>query len=489
MKMKLQNWVAIVAMNVAIVFIATGNPTWAGDSMRQSELVSATTYGYDGYQSTNVPPAQQGTLEWADTKSPQGSMPAYKPVADETSQPAADSSQEASSTAQMACPSDPPKPWHIPQPCIFQAHNIDMGGWVEQGITFNNLRPADRFNGPQVTNDRDREYQLNQAWLYFNRPTNTDGCGFDLGGRIDMCYGTDWRFGQCYGLENRFDDSNSFYGLVLPQFYAEVAINNLTVKAGHFATFTSYEVVPAPLNFFYSHTYLMGGYFDPLLVTGVQADYNLGHGWKAIGGINRGELEFEDPDNTWNFLGGLKWTSSDKKETLSLMTQTGPDDGFTGVHERDSVFIVYTDQLTDRLQYATQIDVGQEKNGSVVTPGQNANWYGLEEVLIYKLNAKWSAGVRYEWIRDEEGSRIFGIGKVLLTDKGWDGPPGFAGSFQDVTLGLNWRPHPNVVFGPEVRWDFYDGPANPVDPTRPYPFGDHERTSQFTFATNMIVTF
>jgi hypothetical protein len=330
---------------------------------------------------------------------------------------------------------------------------------------------------------------LNQAWLYFNRPTKTDGCGFDLGGRVDVVYGEDWRFGQCFGLENRIDDANSFYGLVLPQFYMEVAVNDLTVKMGHFATFTSYEVVPAPMNFFYSHSYMMGGYFDPVLVTGLQAEYNLGYGWKAIGGFNRGWQMFEDPTDSLNFLGGLKWTSCDKKQTLSIMTDDGPQIGFTGLHERDSVYIVYTDQVTEKLQYATQIDAGQEKNGSVVTPGQNANWYGLEEVLIYKLNAKWSAGARYEWVRDEEGSRIAGIGNVLLTNRGWDGPPGFTGSFHDVTLGLNWRPNANIVFGPEVRWDAYDGPPNATDPARPFPYGNHQRTSQFTFATNMIVTF
>ncbi len=134
----------------------------------------------------------------------------------------------------------------------------------------------------------------------------------------------------------------------------------------------------------------------------------------------------------------------------------------------------------------TQIDVGQEKNGSVVTPGQNANWYGLEEVLIYKLNQKWSAGVRYEWVRDEEGSRVAGIGNVLLTDKGWDGKPGFAGSFHDVTLGLNYRLNPNFNFRPCVRWDAYDGPRNP---SGQYPYGDFARTSQFTFATDLVVTF
>ena len=76
-----------------------------------------------------------------------------------------------------------------------------MGGWVQQGITCNAWNPADRFNGPIATNDRSGEYQLNQAWLYFVRPTKTDGCGFDIGGRVDVVYGDDWRFGQCAGLE------------------------------------------------------------------------------------------------------------------------------------------------------------------------------------------------------------------------------------------------------------------------------------------------
>ena len=127
----------------------------------------------------------------------------------------------------------------MPQPCALQSLGINMSGWVEGGLTFNSLSPSDRWNGPVATNDRSDEYQLNQAWLYFVKPTKTDGCGWDLGGRIDVVYGTDWRFGQCYGLETTFDDPNSFYGLVLPQFYAEVAVDDLTVKgAGRAADHT-----------------------------------------------------------------------------------------------------------------------------------------------------------------------------------------------------------------------------------------------------------
>jgi hypothetical protein len=397
-----------------------------------------------------------------------------------------DASASAGEQAAPAPASAAPQPWHIPQPSFLQEYGINTSGWIQQGITFNSDRPADRFNGPNITNDRDREYQLNQLWMAFERPTDTGGCGFDVGGRIDVVYGEDWRFGQSYGLEDRIDDPNSFYGLILPQFYMEVAINDLKIKMGHFATFTSYEVVPAVPNFFYSHTYETMGYFDPVLVTGLQADYKLNDNWNLIGGLNRGWMMFEDPTNSWNFLGGGRWTSNDKKHTLSLMVDTGPQQGVTGLRSRHSVYAIYTQQLTEKLLYASQYTAGQEVNGSYVTPGANDNWFGTEQVLIRKLNDKWSAGIRYEWVHDDGGARIAGVGNALLTDRGWNGKPGFTGHFHDVSLGLNYRPSLNLVLRPEVRWDAYDGPRNP---SGELPYGSMTQSSQFTFATDMIFTF
>jgi hypothetical protein len=377
-------------------------------------------------------------------------------------------------------------PWKLPQPCLFQRRGIDVGGWIQQGITANSRHPDDRFNGPILTNDRDREYMLNQAWLYFNRPTKTDGCGWDVGGRVDVVYGEDWRFGQSFGLEDRINGSNNFYGLILPQFYAEVAYNDLTVKMGHFATFTAYEIIPPVANFFYSHSYLMSGYFDPVLVTGAQADYKLNDHWTVVAGLNNGWQMFEDPSDTTNFLGGVKWASDDKRAALSFMVDTGKQIGFTGVHDRTSAYVVFTYQLNDRLSYGSEYVVGREKGGSVVAPGDDADWYGMEHVLGLKLNQKWSAGLRYEWVRDQDGSRIAGIGNVLLTDRGWDGLPGLTGSFHDLSVGLNYRPSGNVVLRPELRWDWYAGPANAQGQL---PFDNHTQRDQLTAAIDLLVTF
>ena len=49
---------------------------------------------------------------------------------------------------------------------------------------------------------------MNQLWLGWERPVKTDGCGWDIGGRVDLMYGSDWRYGECYGLETNLDAPN-----------------------------------------------------------------------------------------------------------------------------------------------------------------------------------------------------------------------------------------------------------------------------------------
>ncbi|MGA2060563.1 MAG: hypothetical protein ABSG67_08790, partial [Thermoguttaceae bacterium] len=66
--MKLLNWVALIAMNLAIMFIAMENPTWAADSIRQPASAVQTAYEYDSYMNTDSFQARSDAIEWADTK-------------------------------------------------------------------------------------------------------------------------------------------------------------------------------------------------------------------------------------------------------------------------------------------------------------------------------------------------------------------------------------------------------------------------------------
>ncbi len=385
------------------------------------------------------------------------------------------------------CGCQPAAPWSLPQPCFLEKRNIKVGGWLQQGITFNPYHSDDGFNGPVATNDWDDKYQMNQLWMYLDRPADTGGCGWAIGGHIDMIYGTDWRFGINNGLENRINGFDyQRYGLVIPQAYLEVAYNNLSVKLGHFAAILDYEAVPAVRNPFYSHSYSYG-YTVPQLVTGALGEYKIGEQLAIQAGFHLGWLMFEDTNDTLDFMGGVKWSSCDERTKIAYAISVGPQDppadfnGIPGDQNRFVYSLVIQQKIGERLQYVAVHNLGTEKNAPVA--GNTAEWYGINQYLLYTINPCWQANLRAEWMRDDDGVRIAGPGNIPGV-YAWAGR-GFAGNFYDITAGLNWRPTGNLVVRPECRWDWFDGPAGPVG----LPFDGGNKDSQFTFAIDAILTF
>jgi len=375
-----------------------------------------------------------------------------------------------------------PKPWRLPQPRVLQAAGITMGGWLQQGITLNAQVPQDRLNGPIATNDRHAEWQMNQLWLFFEKPIDNGGYGWDLGGRLDMVYGSDYRFGLNWGLEDKINGVDQFYGLVIPQMYAEVAYNDLSVKLGHFAGILSYEQVPSVANFFYSHSYAM--YFtEPLLVTGLLADYKLTDQWSLLAGFHRGWMMWEDLNDELDFMGGVKWVSLDKSTSISYTVDVGPQD-VAGDQNRFAHSLLIQRQLTEKLRYVLQQNLGHENNGDPRS-NQDAEWYGINQYLIYRIDDAWSAGVRIEWLRDQKGL-FYGPGNLPDNSRAWAGGPGFAGDWFEMSWGLNWRPCPNMVVRPELRYDSYSGTR---DVKGNLPFDDGNKAHQFTVAADMIITY
>ena len=83
------------------------------------------------------------------------------------------------------------------------------------------------------------------------RPT---AAACDIGGRVDLLYGTDRRFVDGLRAGLRVELGQRFYGLAMPQMYGDIAINDLVIRGGHFLAPCGYESVMAPENFFYSHS-------------------------------------------------------------------------------------------------------------------------------------------------------------------------------------------------------------------------------------------
>ncbi len=354
---------------------------------------------------------------------------------------------------------------------------IETYGFIDVGIGAN-AWGAD-WNGPITFNDRAWQGQMNQLYLINERILKEDQ--LSLGGRVDLLYGTDYIYTTATGFDGGWNDTNGgnrYYGLAMPQLYGEVGTQVLNVKFGHFYTLIGYEVVPAIGNFFYTHAYTMQ-YGEPFTHTGVLATWNPNDQLSIIGGITNGWDNWDVglptnqanpfPGSTSNasFLGAVTFSSSDGSQALTLANSSGnefatasfvnPFSAYVG--NRTVTSIVYSNEFTDKLTYVYQSDLGYQAyaGGDIPvyyeTQGQqpgSAYWYGVNQYLFYNFTDYLIGGLRLEWFRDNNGTRVqYGLR---------DGSPeatGFAGNFWAMTWGLNYLVGNNLVIRPELRYDWF----------------------------------
>jgi len=348
-----------------------------------------------------------------------------------------------------------------------------LTGWLEAGATASADHPASRRVHPVGFNDR-QEVQLNQLYAVIARPMETHCNRWDAGGRVDLLYGTDARFTEVPGLELRRDgtdhwNSRTFYRLSMPQIYGEVGYGDLSVKVGHWYSTIGYEVVPGPKNFFYSHGYARV-YGEPFTHTGVLGSWTYSDRLSFYSGIHNGWDNFDGVTDRAGLLTGFNWTSCDDRLGIALALSHGDEINSLAAYSERSIYsLVVNYQLSDCLQYVFQHDSGwQDDDGGA---NVDAEWYGINQYLLYTLNDCWSAGARFEWFRDDDGVRV----------SDFDGNTGFAGNFYQMTAGVKWTPRTNLIVRPEIRWDWYDGVGVPYD--------DGTKDEQFTAAFDAILLY
>lgn len=365
------------------------------------------------------------------------------------------------------------EPWTLPQPQMLADRNITIGGWLDGGIYANQYGAP--WNGPVGLRGIGDGFTMDQVWFFAERKTDTKGCGWDLGGRVDYLFGVDAPQTQSFG-DDTFDynwNTSAQYGFAMPQVYGEVAYNDVKVKIGHFYTPIGYEVVQAPGNFFYSHSY-SHTYGEPFTHTGALASYQRNEKTTFYGGwVNGWDEGFEGRDGGSMFLGGVSFNLSEKT-TLAWYVSAGKlgnGTAFAGAASGDLYYncIILTHKLTDRWTYVFEHDLGTNYN---VDPNSSVDnqWYEINNYLMYKLNDCWSLGGRFEWFQDPQGARVVA---------------GDRGNYFSLTAGINWRPHANVTIRPEIRYDWFDGTAGPNG----LPFNDGTSSSQLAGGFDAIFTF
>lgn len=394
---------------------------------------------------------------------------------------------------------------------IFKDNGWKLGGNLAQSYAANFNNPNNRFNGTVTWPDRSNEYQLNQAWVYAEKATDTSKKDWDWGGRADMFYGTNARLTTESGLEEpRINSSRGIYGLAIPQFYGEVAYKKLKVKVGHFISPIGYFTVDTTQNFFNTipYTYQWG---EPFTHTGAMATYQFTDQFVVSSGVIKGWDNFDGNNPHLGNLTTWGYTFKDKSNLAQVIVLSQEPNANLQFTQRYYQSLVYTKPIDDNWTYVAQTDFGTQRQAT--WNGKQANWYGLNQYLYYKFNDKWTWGTNFEWWRDEEGFRVAGflpggpyphnMAPSGITGNNYGVPlgqlaGGYTGNFWQTTFGPRWYPtgKPNFFIRPNVRYDWYTGGINQATQnfntgaTSPsQPFGDGNKSNQCLFVTDVCILF
>jgi hypothetical protein len=322
-------------------------------------------------------------------------------------------------------------PWELfPETC----RGIKVGGWIQAGYHSQN---------DGTFNSHPDALRLHQTWLYAERKAKGGECSWDWGFRTDILYGVDAQDTQSFGNDvGVFDFLNGWdhgiYGWALPQAYAELAYDKLTIKGGHFFTYIGYEVVQATGNFFYSHAFTHY-WSEPFTHTGVLGTYDVTDELQFMAGWTLGwDTGFDSFDaNHGNSLhAGVTWQLTENIKFIYMLT--GGSLGWRG--DGYSHSLIFDVALTEKLKYVLESDLvavdGVYDDFGSFSAGEDNDDHGINQYLIYTLNDCWAVGGRMEWW-EQDGSSAY-----------------------ELTGGVNWKPHPNFVLRPEIRYQWGQGLAD-----------------------------
>ena len=370
---------------------------------------------------------------------------------------------------------------------------LNIYGWLETGYTYNHRDNGTPIAGGTFTQEVGNHYAVNQLVVRFER--QVDSKKWDVGGMVELMYGTDANFTRSNGLlyENNnsasYGDANGAGGsdnrgevpvFDITQAYVDVNVpvgNGLKFRAGKFVTFLSYETIDPRNNPFYSRSLLFSQV--PATQTGLLAFYTINDQWQVAGGITRGwDQATEDNNGSVDTLGQVIWTPN-KQWTAILNGTVGPEDSHDSSHYRVAIDPVVTWRATDKLKLGGEAlyiyDGGAQ--GNVLSNGTGfshayGDVWGAALYASYNINEYFTANVRAEKLHQYLNDSLTGLGNQ---------------NFYEITLGVTIVPLPkdplgqNIIIRPEVRYDFSEDKA--------FSAGNNSYKDQLTFAADIILKF
>ena len=340
-----------------------------------------------------------------------------------------------------------------------------ISGWLNGGFVGNFGVPPSKFNGPYNAVDRANEAMMNQVYFIAERTLPTDGSN-GIGYRTDLLYGEDFPLAMSLGWETNPGptdwNSGEYYGLAIPQLYAEVGNQDISLKLGHFYTIVGYEGVPAVGNFFYQKAYSYQ-FAGPFTHWGGLVNWNASENVEIDAGLVNGWNGLASPYSDANFLGRIRAKNDDNSFATSFAIVSGNEgNDFSPLFQpappltsanRTRYSLLFEWRPTDNVEYVFHQWLGTQAKG--LASGGTALWAGIDQYLYYRVSKTLLWGARFEWFQDTDGTRV-GLNRPSNPNH-----VPLPGNYYSLTVGPNWVPTGNFLMRPCFRWDFFGGPTGP----------------------------
>ncbi len=369
---------------------------------------------------------------------------------------------------------------------------IKVGGYLDIGYTTSFQNSPRPYAGSAFNTEKGNNIQLDQVGLYLEKVINFANPsfrkrGWDIGGKIEMIYGSDADLIHANGLNFYHSWANNTEGNPLDQFDLEQAYvdfgvpigadSGVLIRAGKFDTPFGLEQIDPVDNLFYSHS-LAFGHVLPYTLTGVMAKYIVNQQLSFLAGVDRGNNQSLNDDNSmvsW-LVGACYKPNSQWMFKPGILF--GPEDSHSNGYYRTVGDMVTswhpTNILNGQLTLANDTNLGYDGAGgsiaeasssSYLTPGspglratylgtpgssiQSACWFDTAFYASYYVNSYLTFNGRAEYMYD---------GKSFMLG----GEPGTTVNYGEFTIGASITPFPdtNVLkslqIRPEIREDVAD---------------------------------
>jgi hypothetical protein len=386
---------------------------------------------------------------------------------------------------------------------------LKFNGHVDAGVMLNTNNPADGINFGHLYTDRANSVQMNQLMLNLTRPIDSTSSKWDFGFTIQALYGTDARYNHVINEFDHATDSRyqfTFFEADL-QLHAPILFEGgIDFKLGQIPTLLGYEVTDSSLNFFYSHSYMFN-FGVPVLHTGLEAighvNPNLDIYAQVDTGTNTGIPRRGDNNDAAGFLLGVGFRALDGKLSVVASTHIGPENARTAsvLGVRPNSDLRYYNDLNATYKVNDKFTVVADFNYVEDEAFNDARAYGAAFYGVYTVNDWLSAGMRYEYYRDESGFYVASFGgaedavDILRGVDSLDHLPvavtgGGETTYSAITAGLNLKvpmPSTSTILGlmvrPEVRYDWA------LTDTKPFNQFGTPKGDQLTYGVDAILTF